>query len=243
MTERPLLEVEDLRVTYGGRLIAVDQANLRVEPGEVVGIIGPNGAGKTSLLRGVAGFPPREGGRVSGGRVRINGRDVTGASPVVMAKAGVALVPERGKVFVSLRVDEHLRLAARLSSGKPADAIARALDVFPVLRKHVRRPAGFLSGGERQLLAIATALCTSPRILLVDEASQGLAPGVVASLGDDLRRVSELDVTVLLVEQNVTIASSLCHRLYVMDAGRVTATGTVGDLQAEGVLARAYLAS
>lgn len=243
MTETPLLQVDDLHVTYGGRLLAVDGAHLRVDRGEVVGVIGPNGAGKTSLLRGIAGFPPREGGRVTGGRVRLDGHDVTGRSPVTMAKAGVAMVPERGKVFVSLRVEEHLRLAARLSDGRPADSVNRALDVFPALRKHVRRSAGFLSGGERQLLAIATALCTSPKILLVDEASQGLAPGVVASLGDDFRRVSELDVTVLLVEQNAAIASSLCSRLYVMDAGQMTATGTVKDLTDEGVLARAYLAS
>lgn len=243
MAETPLLQADDLRVTYGGRLLAVDGAQLRVDRGEVVGVIGPNGAGKTSLLRGIAGFPPREGGRVTAGRVRLDGRDVTGKSPVTMAKAGVAMVPERDKVFVSLRVEEHLRLAARLSRGRTADSVNRALDVFPALRKHVRRSAGFLSGGERQLLAIATALCTSPKILLVDEASQGLAPGVVASLGDDFRRVSELDVTVLLVEQNAAIASALCNRLYVMDAGHITANGTVKDLEDGGVLARAYLAT
>lgn len=242
MPDSPLLALTDVRVTYGGRLTAVDGATLRVERGEVVGVIGPNGAGKTSLLRGIAGFPPRSGGRVAGGRVLLNGRDVTGRSAAAMARAGVAMVPERNKVFVSLRVDEHLRLAARLSKGKAADAATRALDVFPALGKHVRRSAGYLSGGERQLLAIATALCTSPQIVIVDEASQGLAPGVVASLGDDLRRVSELDITVLLVEQNAAIAASLCDRLYVMDAGRITATGVVDELESEGVLARAYLA-
>ena len=240
--EPPLLEVTGLRVRYSGGITGVERASLRVATGQVAGVVGPNGAGKTSLLRGIAGFPTRSEGHVSAGTVRLRGHDITGHNAMQIARAGVALVPERDKVFLGLTVLEHLKLAGRLAKSDATDVIERSMTVFPVLRRRAGQSAGQLSGGERQMLALGTALCAEPDLLLVDEASQGLAPSVVRALTDDLRRVADMNITVLLVEQNLSVATTLCDHLYVMEAGHFTAQGPPEQLVEEGALIRVYLA-
>lgn len=237
-----LLEVRELQVRYGGRVTGVDGASMCANTGQLVGIVGPNGAGKTSLLRGITGFLGRSAGRVVSGKVFLRGEDITDMSPAETARAGVALVPERDKVFLGLTVSEHIRLGAHLRGRLAEDAVDQSFQLFPGLRNLTGRLARNLSGGERQMLALCTALCATPRLLLVDEASQGLAPGVVAGLSNDMRRmVDEGGLTMVVVEQNANVALDLCDYLYVMEAGRVSAEGTPDQLVQGGALQRAYL--
>ena len=225
---QPLLRVDRLTVNYHGSKLAVDAVSLEVGRSEIVGIIGPNGAGRTSLLAGIAGLAPTQAAGLY-----LNGKPLNGLGTMERAQRGLILVPEREKVFPQLTVAEHLELAA---SGRTRDrhrqreAIAAAVGYFPGLQPRLGIRAGHLSGGERQMLALASALCLSPVVILIDELSLGLAMGVTLRLGETLRQIADAGIGVLLVEQSVKAVEGLADRLAFMQSGRLTWTGSTAGL-------------
>lgn len=237
---RTVIETRDLSVSYYKRITAVRHLTLTVQEREIVAIIGPNGAGKTSSLRAIAGFLSRESAAITGGQVLLDGKPVTRKAPYEIAREGVALVPERDKVFLELTPLEHFRLCETSRATFKQD-VERVLELLPALRTHLKRQAGYLSGGQRQMLALAAALFPRPRILLVDEFSQGLAPIMVRSLTESLRKINQDGMTILLVEQSPFLAFSLAKRVYILDAGSVVSSGTQDELERAGGLTTAYL--
>ncbi|MCU1621125.1 MAG: Branched-chain amino acid transport ATP-binding protein LivF [Modestobacter sp.] len=228
----PLLDVRDLSVVYANGAHGGNGVDLSVRAGEIVAVLGRNGAGKTSLLRGIAGFLPSEH-IVVHGHVVINGVDLAGRDPMRSFRQGIVMVPERDKVFAALTVVEHLRLATRGGQDPNSPCMFGALDRLR------GRQAGLLSGGERQMLALETAFRNDPKLLLVDEASLGLAPVIVKELMSRLREIAtERNTAVIAVEQDASAALRLADRLYVMNHGRVVWEGlaqdaTAADLAAE----------
>lgn len=219
-----VLEVEDLDVMYETGARAVSGLHLRVEANAIVAVLGRNGAGKTSTLRAVSGFLGTEQVRLRG-HIRLEGKDVLGSSPGRTAAAGLVLVPERDKVFPSLTVEEHLRLA---TSGDYRPVLEKPH--FHRLRERLDQPAGLLSGGERQLLALATAAMLKPRLLMVDEFTLGLAPVMIQEVARVIRGLRDEGMTVLLVEQNAAAALELADHVYLMEGGEVVAEGTPAEM-------------
>ncbi len=234
-----LLEIEGLAVTYDGSIHGLEEASLEVEVGEVVALVGPNGAGKTTLLRAIAGFLPGERARLERGQVRLLGQSLVGKRPWHIAKAGVAFVPERDKVFPGLTVAEHLQLGCR--TGRRGESWQVGLRYFPELKPHLSRQAGLLSGGQRQMLAIAAALGARPRLLLVDELSQGLSPGVAADLAASVAGLKGEGMAVLMVEQNSRLASGIADRIGVLERGTLTTIGRADQPEVQRRLDAAYL--
>ena len=232
----PLLVVDELTVAYGA-VVVVRDVSLEVAPGEIVAALGPNGAGKTTLLRTLAGaLKPQHGS------VTFDGDALTGLSPETVVRRGVALVPEGRHVFGNLTVAENLTIGgiARTDrDGLRADT-ERWLARFPILGERANQTAGTLSGGEQQQLAIARALMSHPRMLLLDEPSLGLAPIFVDRIFELIQELRDEGVTVLLVEQNVHRALEIADRAYVLSVGEVVASGPT-DRLAEGELERSYL--
>ena len=225
-----------------GPVHALRDVSLEVRAGELVALIGANGAGKSTLLRAIAGLVAPAAGRVA-----LDGRDVTGQAPEAMIRAGVALVPERRRVFAPLTVLDNLELGgyalprgrdfrSRLEAG-----VEEAYRLFPVLRRRRDQLAGTLSGGEQQMLAIGRALMTRPRLLLCDEPSLGLAPLVVAEIMRLLSTLREAGTTILLVEQNARMALRSADRAYVLEVGSVVLSGAATDLLQDDQLKAAYL--
>ncbi len=222
--EPALLEVRDLHV-YRSGASAVDGVDLVVHPGEVVAILGRNGAGKTSTLRGISGFLLTERSRVTGS-IRFEGRDIRGLPPMATARLGLILVPEREKIFPNLSVAEHFRVITTQKSD-----VDEVFAIFPQLERRAQSKAGLLSGGERQMLALAVAFCMHPKLLLVDELSLGLAPAAIARLTAALKEYQKrTGVAILLVEQNVSAAMELADRIYILEAGRVERVGRPSEL-------------
>jgi len=214
-----LLHVQDLVVRYG-QATALDGVGLRVERGEMVALVGPNGAGKTTLLNTICGLLP-----AAGGSWELRGR--------------VAQVPEGRQLFADMTVEDNLRLGAWTVRDRDS---ARIYDLFPQLRPMRRRLAGTLSGGEQQMVAVGRALMARPDLLAVDELSLGLAPLVVDSLADHLRRLNrDTGMAVLLVEQNARLALDLCPRAYVLETGRIVASGPSAELSQSAAVRAAYL--
>jgi branched-chain amino acid transport system ATP-binding protein len=228
----PVLELSELHAGYRG-VPVLRGVGLTVAAGEVVALLGANGAGKTTTLRAISGLLD-----VDGGDVRLQGATIAGRHAARIARLGVAHVPESRGLFPGLTVRQHLQLGARR---RRLDAWV--LDHFPPLRDLLERRAGLLSGGEQQMLALARALVTRPRLLLVDEMSQGLAPVAVKRMLPTLRRVAEQDGTaVLLVEQHVHVALEVADRGYVLRRGRVELTGAASVLRRErDLLAESYV--
>ncbi len=214
------LVVEGLEVRYGA-VDAVRGLSLEVHPGEIVGLVGPNGAGKSSTLHAIMGAAP-----VTGGDVRLGDRSLRGRSPEVVARAGIALVPEGRRIFGELTVGENLQLglAARSRRGGEAEALEAAYELFPAVREHRRRPAGMLSGGQQQQLAIARALVAEPKVLLLDEPSLGLAPRVVDIVFEALTSIRDRGLAVLLVEQRAQRTIALADRSHVLANGELRLT-------------------
>lgn len=234
-----LLRVEKLEVTYHRVITAVQGVSLEIAEGSIVCLIGNNGAGKTTTLRAISGFLGLDDARVSDGHVEWCGERIENQPPHRVARRGIALVPERSKVFESLSVEENLDAAV---SGRGAIDKARVFEHFPILRKLRARQAGYLSGGERQMLAIGSALMCSPRLLLIDELSLGLAPKVVDELVERLRAIrTELGTTLLVVEQNAQVALDLADHGYVMENGRVVLEGTPSRLREHQDIREFYL--
>jgi branched-chain amino acid transport system ATP-binding protein len=232
-----MLEIENLQVHYGP-VAALRGVSLRVDEGEIVGLIGPNGAGKTTLLSAISGIV-----RPSGGTVMFQGTSVVGDSPERIVRRGISLVPEGRHIFGTMTVAENLRLGMTIRQDRDqAEADCRQLlEDFPALARYYRSSAGMLSGGEQQQLAIARALLASPKLLLLDEPSLGLAPLVVDQVFDALGSLRERGVTILLVEQVALRTAEFADRTYVLRTGAMTLSGTREELSADADFATAYL--
>jgi branched-chain amino acid transport system ATP-binding protein len=235
----PMLELRGLEVRYG-RVPAVRGIDLELERGEIVGLIGPNGAGKSTTLHAIMGAVP-----ASAGEIRLGGVPIMGRSPEQIVRAGVALVPEGRRIFAELTVEENLRLglSGRRSKERSAVAMEAMYGLFPMLREARARPAGVLSGGQQQQLAIARALVADPDVLLLDEPSLGLAPTVVDAVFDALRAIGERGLTILLVEQRAQRTVAFADRTYVMANGEVRMTLGPGDAADTGRMIEAYFGS
>ena len=212
--------------------------DLVVGKGELVCLIGANGAGKTTTLKGVTGLQP-----VSGGTVRYDGEDVTGRPAFELVRRGLAMVPEGRGVFGALTIEENLAMGAYIRSDKAGIAkdVERAFELFPRLKERRRQTAGTLSGGEQQMLAMARAMMSRPRLLLLDEPSMGLAPLMVQRVFETVMTVSREGVTILLIEQNAKLALEVSHRGYVMESGEITLAGEAKSLLHDPKVRAAYL--
>lgn len=233
----PLLECREVSASYGG-IRALHRVSLGVRRGEIVSVIGANGAGKTTLLRTIMGFlPPREGSIV------LAGRDVSRRKPHEMARLRVAYVPEGRELFPSLSVLENLSMGrtARSSSRTRQEDLREVFDLFPVLADRRLQPAGTLSGGEQQMLAMARGLVSRPELCLMDEPSLGLAPKMRRQVFDLVGAFRSRGASVLLVEQNARQALQICDRAFVLDVGEVVMAGTGRELAADPSIERAYL--
>jgi branched-chain amino acid transport system ATP-binding protein len=231
-----LLEVEALEVGYGG-IRAVKGIGLTVRDGELVTLIGANGAGKTTTLKALSGLL-----RPSAGRVRYNDRDITGLPAHELVKSGIALVPEGRGVFARLTIEENLAMGAYIRRDRDVAAdYNRAYTLFPRLAERRKQLAGTLSGGEQQMLAIARALMSRPKLLLLDEPSMGLAPLMVQKIFETIKAVAAEGVTLLLVEQNAKLALELCGRGYVMESGMIVLADDADSLLRNPQVRHAYL--
>ncbi len=235
----PVLEVENLEVRYGA-VPAVREVSLQVGEGEIVGLIGPNGAGKSTTLHAVVGLV-----RAHRGDVRLAGRSLRGRPPEAVARAGIALVPEGRRIYGHMTVEENLRLG--LTARRFRNGIDRDLEwiysLFPVVREYRSRPAGALSGGQQQQLAIARALVAGPQVLLLDEPSLGLAPTLVDTVFEALAAIRARGVTVLLVEQRAQRTVAFADRTYVMANGRIRMVLSPADAADSDRLVAAYFGS
>ena len=230
------LEVENLEAGYEPGLPIVRGASLRVEAGEIVAILGPNGAGKSTLVKAVAGLVA-----VSGGRSLLFGQDISRVPAHLMVFEGLAFVPQTENVFVNLSIAENLELAAAIVRANRHERLAPVYAMFPDLARQRKLLAGQLSGGQRQMLAVARALITRPRLLILDEPSAGLSPKLVAQVFDKLREVRTSGVTVLLVEQNVKAALALADRAAVLVEGRERIVAPCAELLGDERIATLYL--
>jgi len=232
-----MLHVEQLDVFYGD-VQALDGVSLEVEDGAIVAIVGANGAGKTTLIRALAGM-----NRSAAGRVVFRGENILGWPSHRICNLGIGQVAEGRQIFPTLTVDENLDIGAMLPRARAgrAENRERVLALFPVLAERLRQPAGTLSGGEQQMLAIARCLMGAPQLIMFDEPSLGLAPTIVHRLLDTIRDLNRDGVTCLLVEQNVALSLKLASRAYVLENGRVTLSGAGGELLADDRVRSAYL--
>jgi branched-chain amino acid transport system ATP-binding protein len=231
-----LLTVEDIH-TYYGEAHILQGVSLTVGEGEVVTMIGRNGAGKTTTLLSIMGIA-----RARRGAVRLGGADITQLPTHDIVRRGIGWVPEERRVLPNLTVLENLRLGMMASDGAGSEQrLDEALEFFPRLRERIAQRGRFLSGGEQQMLAIARGLVARPRIMLVDEPTEGLAPLLVHALTDILREINKRGTTILLVEQTLEVAMALSHRLYVMDQGRIQFEGTPDALRQDPTIQQRFL--
>jgi branched-chain amino acid transport system ATP-binding protein len=233
-----MLSVNNASVKYGG-LSALTDVSIEVKAGEFVAIIGPNGAGKTTLFKAISGVVPLAAGRIS-----FEGRDLANVKAAERPHLGIAHVPEYRQVFGGLSVRENLRLgttALKTRSARDGN-IDHVLDIFPILRDRLEQPAGTLSGGQQQMLAIGRGLVSSPKLLLLDEPSMGLAPAIVDLIFETIARTQrESRLTIILVEQRAVEALELCDRAYVLSTGRVALSGAGKELLRSEQVNQAYL--
>ena len=230
-----LLEIDDLRAGYGDHEI-LRGVGLRVDSGEIVAIIGPNGAGKSTLLKTIAGLlTPRSGD------VRFDGSRIGGHAPDAIIRRGLCFVPQEANVFPTLSVEENLLIGGWAAPGRRAERARAVVELFPLLGDRRRQRAGSLSGGERQMLAIAMALMVEPTLLLLDEPSAGLAPALQRVIFDRIRDINARGVAIVLVEQNARESLLLCRRAYVLVMGQNRAEGPGRALLEDPDIRRAYL--
>jgi len=231
-----LLAIEDIH-TYYGEAHILQGVSLRVGEGEVVTMIGRNGAGKTTTLLSIMGIAPARRGVV-----RLGGQNITRLATHEIVQRGIGWVPEERRVLPNLTVLENLRLGMMAVAGAGGEQrLEEALAYFPRLRERLEQKGRFLSGGEQQMLAIARGLVARPRIMLVDEPTEGLAPLLVQSLTEILREINKRGTTILLVEQTLEVAMALSHRLYVMDQGRIQFEGTPDALRQDPTIQQRFL--
>ncbi len=229
-----MLKIERIDCYYGGVQVLKD-VSLDVAPGEILGLLGRNGAGKTTMLRTIMGqIRPRSG------RIEFDGRELTGLDPHRIPRLGIAYVPQGRRLFAQLSVEENLRMGLLAGNGGP-ETLGRVLGLFPVLAERLRQRAGTLSGGEQQMLATARALCLGPKLLLLDEPSEGLMPSLVAKLMDTIGGLKARGVAVLLVEQKVEAALQVADRIAFLENGSVRHQATPRELTADPEPLHRYL--
>jgi branched-chain amino acid transport system ATP-binding protein len=233
----PLLHIEGLKVRYGA-IEAVRSVGLHIAEGERVTLIGANGAGKSSSLKALTGLLP-----AAAGQIRFAGRSILGQAPHDLLRAGIAMVPEGRGIFARMSVLENLQAGAYLRRDKAQvqAEIRQLFEHFPRLEERLQQSAGLLSGGEQQMLALARALLSRPRLLVLDEPSMGLAPIMVETLFQVIDDVCRQGMTLLLVEQNARLALQVTNRAYVMDTGRISLSGASQDLLDDPEVRAAYL--
>ena len=232
-----MLELDRVRVSYGAAPALWD-ISLRIEAGELVCVVGPNGAGKTTLINCIAGL-----NRAQSGTLSMEGRDLTRLARNRFCDQGIAIVPEGRRLFTGMSVLENLELGSYRSAARAnrLASLERVFAIFPVLEERLHAPAGTLSGGQQQMVAIGRALMAQPRLLLLDEPSLGLAPSIVLEMFEVIRDINAGGVAVLLVEQNVAMALEVATRAYVLEEGRIAAEGSPKELLAQPHIRRAYL--
>jgi branched-chain amino acid transport system ATP-binding protein len=237
MTAAALLELDKLEVAYGG-IHAVKGIDLIVRQGELVCLIGANGAGKTTTLKGITGLQP-----VRAGKVVYDGNDVTGSPAFQLVRKGLSMVPEGRGVFGALTIEENLAMGAysRRDRKEIKQDVERVFGLFPRLKERAKQTAGTLSGGEQQMLAMARAIMSRPKLLLLDEPSMGLAPLMVQKVFETVLAISGEGVTILLIEQNAKLALEVSNRGYVMESGTITLSGNARDLLSNPKVREAYL--
>jgi branched-chain amino acid transport system ATP-binding protein len=230
-----LLEINQLRAGYG-QVNVLHDIDLTVEDAEVVVVLGANGAGKTTTMRAISGTIPRAG------TITFAGTDITKSAADTIVSAGIAQVPQGRGTFPELSVEDNLRIGAYTRrDGDVAADIERWYSTFPRLAERRDQRAGSLSGGEQQMLAISRALMSRPKLLLCDEPSLGLAPLITQELFGIIGRISEEGIAVLLVEQNANLAMKIAHRVYLLETGRIVATGDAATIAADDSIRKAYL--
>ena len=233
----PILSIRDLKVNYGG-IEAVKGISFDVQEGSIVTLIGANGAGKSSTLRAIAGLV-----RPASGRIVFRGDDIANLDTSVIVLKGITLVPEGRRIFPDLTVLENLRVGAYLRSDDISEDINWVYDLFPRLKDRSWQAGGTLSGGEQQMLAVARALMSRPKLIMMDEPSLGLAPLVVKGIFEIIREINAQGVTVLLIEQNANMALKTADYAYVLETGRIGLSGTGRELLADENVKSAYLGS
>lgn len=236
------LQVRNLELVYHSVVLVLRGVSLEVPPGRIVALLGPNGSGKTSTLRAISGLAPVHNARATKGSLTFDGRSLLGLGAEGVVRSGIVQVLEGRRIFVDLTVEENLLAGTvtRRDADRARD-VAAMYERFPLLGSRRGQVAGYLSGGEQQMLAIARALLTRPRLLLLDEPSLGLAPKVVAEIAELIRTVNEQGVGILLVEQNAAVALELADYAYVMENGRIVTEGTPDQLRGDRDIQEFYL--
>jgi branched-chain amino acid transport system ATP-binding protein len=238
-----MLEIEGLSVGYARKGLALEDVSLSVPKGSIVALLGANGAGKTTLIRAVTGLLELHHGHVSQGRIQFEGRSIVGMPTHRLVRMGMGQVPEGRLVFKQLSVEDNLKVgAAILPRAKVAERMDAIYTLFPRLLERRSQAAGWLSGGEQQMLALGRALVGSPKLLLVDELSLGLAPLIVKSIYEQLRLVGDtLGTSMLIVEQNAKLALQFASSAYILNGGRIAYSGTAEEVTNSGAVKASYL--
>jgi branched-chain amino acid transport system ATP-binding protein len=239
-----ILAVNNVEVIYNQVILVLRGLSLAVRKGEIVALLGSNGAGKSTTLKAISGLLPSEDGEVTQGEILYDGERIDGRDAADIVRRGISQVMEGRRIFEHLTAEENLRAGAyaRRGNGSFQEDLELVYGYFPPLYERRRQAAGYLSGGEQQMLAIGRALMARPRLLMLDEPSLGLAPTIVRELFATVRRLNEEDgLTVLVVEQNATIALDIASRAYVLEVGKVAVEGTSDELQRHEGVRKSYL--
>jgi branched-chain amino acid transport system ATP-binding protein len=239
----PILSVRNVEVVYNDVALVLRGVSIDVPQGSIVALLGANGAGKTTLLRAITGLLRVHRGEITKGVVEFEGDRVSGLDPADVVRRGISQVMEGRRIFQELTVDENLRAGGftRRRGGATKESYERVMELFPVLAERRRSTAGYLSGGEQQMLAMGRALMAEPRLMLLDEPSLGLAPRLVEQVREIIADINKQGTSVLLVEQNATMALSIAGHGYVMETGRIVKEGPAADLLADEDIQEFYL--
>ena len=237
-----MLEVHDLYVAYGG-VEALRGVSIEVPDGKIVAVLGSNGAGKTTLLRAISGSLSAQKGRIVSGEVRLDGKSIKSKDAADIVGMKIVQVPEGRRIFTRLTVDENLRAGGLGNRDKASRTRAydRVMDLFPIVKERRTQRAGLMSGGEQQMLAIGRALMADPKILLLDEPSLGLAPRIIGQIGQIVQEINRQGTSVLLVEQNATMALGVSDLAFVLDVGQVSLSGPSKQLSESDEVQQLYL--
>ena len=236
-----MLSIQNLEVVYEDVILVLGGVSLEIPRGGIVALLGANGAGKTTLLRAITGLLDVHNGEITKGSVTLDGRRIDGLPPARIVAAGVKQVPEGRRILAELTVEENLRVGAHTDPRAGRRNLGRVYELFPVLRDRARATAGYLSGGEQQLLAMGRALMSDPAYLLLDEPSLGLAPRLVQQVRDLIVEINRQGTTILLVEQNASMALSIADHGYVLETGRVVMDAPAARLAADADVREFYL--
>lgn len=236
-----MLSVRNLEVVYHDVILVLRGVSLEVPKGKIVALLGANGAGKTTLLRAISGLLDVHDGEITKGSVGLDGTPIHRLRPAQIVRRGVRQVMEGRRIFAELTVEENLRVGGYTAPGRLAENLERVYGLFPVLAARERHTAGYLSGGEQQMLAVGRALMSDPRVLLLDEPSLGLAPKLVQQIRDIIVAINEQGTTVLLVEQNAAMALAIADHGYVLETGKIVMDRPAGELLADEDIREFYL--